>query len=213
MSNHIVIKNLGCCDYYNTWLKMQDFTLKRTAMTPDEIWLLEHDRVFTQGMAGKEEHILDARNIPVVQTDRGGQVTYHGPGQLVGYVLFDLRRLNIGVKNFVSLLEQSVIQLLADYGINAATREKAPGVYVFDKKICAIGLRIRRGCSYHGIALNITNDLEPFTRINPCGFRGLAVTKVGDFVNVSLDKVGQKFCEKLITAVHPCSKKRTPILY
>ena len=201
MSNHIIVKNLGFCDYHDAWLKMQNFTLSRDATTPDEIWLLEHERVFTQGVAGKEEHILDAKDIPVVQTDRGGQVTYHGPGQLIVYVLFDLRRLKIGVKKFVGLLELAVIQLLGDYGIGAAIKEGAPGVYVFDKKICSIGLRIRRGCSYHGIALNVNNDLEPFTRINPCGFRGLAVTKVGDFVSVTLDEVGKNFCTKLISAI------------
>lgn len=180
---------------------MQDFTLGRDAITPDEIWLLEHERVFTQGMAGKAEHVLDARDIPVVQTDRGGQVTYHGPGQLVGYVLFDLRRRKLGVKKFVELLENAVIQLLADYGIDAQTKEGAPGVYVLDKKICSIGLRIRRGCSCHGIALNVNNDLEPFTRINPCGFQKLSMTKVNDFIEVALDEVGKKFCDRFVEKI------------
>ncbi len=196
MLNDVVIKNLGLCDYHATWLKMQDFTLHRDATTPDEIWLLEHERVFTQGMAGKAEHVLDAKDIPVVQTDRGGQITYHGPGQLVGYVLFDLRRRKIGVKKFVELLETAVIQLLADYKIEASIKEGAPGVFVLDKKICSIGLRIRRGCSYHGIALNVNNDLEPFTRINPCGFPQLSMTRVGEYIDITLDEVGKKFCDK-----------------
>lgn len=196
-----IIKKLGLCPYRDCWLKMENFTLHRDATTLDEIWLVEHERVFTQGMAGKAEHVLDAGDIPVIQTDRGGQITYHGPGQLVCYVLFDLRRLKIGVKKFVNLLEQCVIDTLFDYGIHAATIDKAPGVYVSGKKICSIGLRIRRGCSYHGVALNVNNDLEPFTRINPCGFRGLEVTRVSNFVNVTLDEVGQNFCKKLIGTV------------
>lgn len=197
MPTNIITKNLGLCDYYQTWLKMQDFTLSRSAYTPDEIWLLEHPPVFTQGMAGKPEHVLDAKDIPVVQTDRGGQITYHGPGQLVCYVLFDLRRLKIGVKSFVGLLENTVIQLLAEYGIEAYARKDAPGVYTKHKKICSIGLRIRRGCSYHGIALNVNNDLEPFERINPCGFRDLSMTKISDFIPVTLDDVSERFCRIL----------------
>jgi len=198
MPNNIIIKNLDLCNYHQTWLKMRDFTLNRDTTTPDEIWLLEHDRVFTQGIAGKAEHVLNAKDIPVVQTDRGGQITYHGPGQLVCYILFDLRRLKIGVRNFVDLLEKATIQLLAEYGIQANTKKNAPGVYVLHKKICSVGLRIRRGCSYHGIALNVNNDLEPFTRINPCGFNDLSMTKVNDFASVTLDEIGKKFCRKFI---------------
>jgi lipoyl(octanoyl) transferase len=176
---------------------MRDFTLNRNDATPDEIWLLEHPPVFTQGLAGKPEHVLNPGNIPIIQTDRGGQVTYHGPEQLVGYVLFDLRRLKLGVKAYVSLIENSVIQLLADYNIEANTKPGAPGVYVAGKKICSIGLKISRGCSYHGIALNVNNDLEPFSRINPCGFQNLQMTKISDFVAVNIDDVGKKFCEKI----------------
>jgi len=198
MTPNIVIKNLGLCDYQQTWQEMRNFTLNREASTPDEVWLLEHPPVFTQGMAGKPEHVLNPGNIPIIQTDRGGQVTYHGPGQLVGYVLLDLRRLKIGVKAYVSLIENSVVQLLADYNIKANIKPGAPGVYVDGKKICSIGLKISRGCSYHGIALNVNNDLEPFSRINPCGFQNLQMTKISDFVSVTLEEIGQKFYEKLV---------------
>lgn len=197
MTHNIVIKNLGLCDYQQTWQKMRDFTLNRNESAPDEIWLLEHPPVFTQGLAGKPEHVLNPGNIPIIQTDRGGQVTYHGPGQLVGYVLFNLRHLKLGVKSYVNLIENSVLQLLADYNIEANTKPGAPGVYVADKKICSIGLKISRGCSYHGIALNVNNDLEPFSRINPCGFQNLQMTKISDFVAVNIDDVGKKFCEKI----------------
>lgn len=192
------IKNLGLCDYEQTWQKMRDFTLNRTKETHDEIWLLEHPPVYTQGLAGKPEHVLNPGDIPIIQTDRGGQVTYHGPGQLVGYVLVDLRRIKIGVKAFVNAIESAVVQLLSDYHINANTDPNAPGVYVNGKKICSLGLKISRGCSYHGIALNVNNNLEPFSRINPCGFRNLQMTKINDFVNVSLEEVGNKFCDKLL---------------
>lgn len=196
--NDIIIKKLGICNYQKTWQEMKDFTSGRRETTKDEVWLLEHPPVFTQGMAGKPEHILNPGNIPIVQTDRGGQVTYHGPGQLVGYVLVDLRRLKIGVKTYVSLIENSIMQLLADYNIRANINPSAPGVYVNGNKICSIGLKISRGCSYHGIALNINNDLEPFTRINPCGFHNLQMAKINDFIEVNIDEVGNNFCEKLI---------------
>ena len=156
---------------------MQDFTNQRNQETPDEIWLLEHDPVFTQGQNGKEEHLLNPGNIPVIQTDRGGQVTYHGPGQLMIYTLIDLKRKQLNVRDLVTLLEKSVIDLLAKYNIQAVAKREAPGVYVEEKKICSIGLRIRRGCSYHGIAFNVSMDLEPFTRINPCGFTALEMTQ------------------------------------
>lgn len=201
MAYNLVIKKLGVCDYQQTWQRMRDFTLQRGETTPDEIWLLEHPPVFTQGMAGKPEHVLNPRDIPIVQTDRGGQVTYHGPGQLVGYVLLDLRRLKIGVKSYVNLIESAVVQLLADYDIKANTDPSAPGVYVSGSKICSIGLKITRGCSYHGIALNVNNDLEPFSRINPCGFQNLQMTKIGNFLTITLDEVGQKFCENLLESI------------
>jgi lipoyl(octanoyl) transferase len=200
----MIIKTLGLCDYTEVWQAMKDFTENRDANTLDEIWLLEHFPVFTQGLAGKPEHVLNARDIPIVQTDRGGQITYHGPGQLIGYVLFDLKRAKIGVKAFVNSLENAVMQLLDDYDIKANADPHAPGVYVDCAKICSIGLRIRRGCSYHGIALNVNNELEPFSRINPCGFKGLRMTKMSDLVDhknsrfpVTLDVVGKIFAEKL----------------
>jgi lipoyl(octanoyl) transferase len=177
----IIIRQLGMQAYAATFARMQAFTLSRTEATPDEIWLLEHPPVFTQGQAGKPEHILDPGNIPVVQTDRGGQVTYHGPGQLVAYFLLDLRRLGFGIRRLVTLLENSVVATLGEYGIHAAPRSDAPGVYVDGAKICSLGLRVRHGCSYHGIAFNVNMDLSPFLRINPCGFKDLNVTQVHDF--------------------------------
>jgi lipoyl(octanoyl) transferase len=163
-------------DYLPCWDAMQQFTNSRDENTIDEIWLLEHNPVFTQGQNGKPEHVLNAGDIPVIQTDRGGQVTYHGPGQLMVYTLIDLRRKQVNVRELVSILENGVIDLLAEYGITAVARKDAPGVYVNDMKICSIGLRIRRGCSYLGIAFNISLDLEPFSRINPCGFSQLKMT-------------------------------------
>lgn len=172
----------GLQDYPATLAAMRDWTDARHEGTRDEVWLLEHPPVFTLGQAGRLEHILTPGAIPVVQSDRGGQVTYHGPGQLIVYPLFDLRRTGLGVKRLVNLLEQSVIDLLDIYGIAAARRTNAPGVYVADAKIASLGLRIRHGCSYHGLALNVAMDLEPFRRINPCGYVGLAITQVSDLV-------------------------------
>lgn len=161
---------------------MRDFTDTRTANTPDELWLLQHPSVFTLGQAGKAEHILCAGNIPVVNTDRGGQVTYHGLGQLVGYCLFDVKRLGIGVRELVETLEDALVNTLAEYGINAWANREAHGVYVGSKKIASLGLRIRKGCSYHGFSLNIDMDLEPFQRINPCGYTGLQMTQMSDYL-------------------------------
>lgn len=172
----INIRWLGKKDYASCWQAMRDFTDNRQTDTLDEIWFLEHDPVFTQGQNGKPEHILNPGMIPIVQTDRGGQVTYHGPGQLMVYTLIDLRRKKFNVRELVTALEQSVINMLADYRITATAKLDAPGVYVDGAKICSIGLRIRRGCSYHGIAFNISLDTEPFTRINPCGFTNLRMT-------------------------------------
>ena len=170
----------GLSDYGETWSAMRAFTAVRNPDTPDELWLLEHPPVFTLGQAGRPEHLLDPGPIPVVRTDRGGQVTYHGPGQLVAYLLYDLHRAGIGVRRLVGLLEQSVIDLLAARGIGALARADAPGVYVDGAKIASVGLRVSRGCSYHGIALNVDLDLDPFRRINPCGYPGLAVTRLAD---------------------------------
>ncbi len=170
-------KFLGCVEYAPTFAAMQEFTAARTAETPDELWVVEHPPVFTQGLAGKAEHILRSTGIPVVQIDRGGQVTYHGPGQLVIYLLLDLRRREIKVRELVSRMEQALIDCLAGYGITAARLAGAPGVYVDgDTKIAALGLRIKNGCSYHGLALNVDMDLSPFQAINPCGYAGMAVT-------------------------------------
>jgi lipoyl(octanoyl) transferase len=176
----LTIRWLGRKDYQPCWTSMQEFTQSRNEETADEVWLLEHTPVFTQGQNGKPEHVLNPGDIPVVQTDRGGQVTYHGPGQLMVYTLIDLRRKKINVRELVTLLEQSVIDLLAEYNINAAAKAEAPGVYVDHKKICSIGLRIRKGCSYHGIAFNVALDLEPFSRINPCGFAQLQMAQFSE---------------------------------
>ena len=180
ISETLLVRRLGLCEYEPTWRAMQAFTDERGPDTPDELWLLEHPSVYTQGQAGLPEHVLDAGGIPVIQVDRGGQVTYHGPGQVVAYTLLDLHRAGFGVKRLVHLLERSVIDLLAGYGIESAARPDAPGVYVEDAKIAAIGLRVRRGCSFHGLALNVDMDLDPFSRINPCGYPGLAVTQILD---------------------------------
>jgi lipoyl(octanoyl) transferase len=173
-------RRLGLQPYAPVYRQMREFTLARTGETPDELWFLEHEPVFTQGQAGKAEHVLAPGAIPVVQSDRGGQVTYHGPGQLMGYVLVDLTRLGYGIRSLVTRLEQATVDLLAGYGVEAAARRDAPGVYVDGRKICSLGLRVRKGCTYHGLALNVAMDLEPFARINPCGFRGLAMTQVAE---------------------------------
>lgn len=178
MHRSVVIRHLGCVLYEPTWHAMQHFTQIRDADSADEIWLLEHPAVFTQGQAGKAEHVFAAGDIPVVQVDRGGQVTYHGPGQLVAYVLVDVRRSEQGVRDLVTALENSLIELLRYYGIAARAKPDAPGVYVADKKIASLGLRIRRGCSFHGLALNVDMDLQPFQRINPCGYAGMQMTQL-----------------------------------
>ena len=195
----LTIRQLAQQDYVPCWEQMQQFTQNRTENTPDELWLLEHPPVFTQGQAGKAEHILNPGEIPVVQTDRGGQVTYHGPGQLVAYVLFDLRRLGIGIRKLVENLEETVIRTIADYGIKGEGCRDAPGVYVNGAKICSIGLRVKRGCSYHGIAFNINLDTEPFRRINPCGFQNLQVTHVTEqsAQALTVPEIEAQFCSHL----------------
>ncbi len=176
----VIVRDLGRTPYEPVFADMRAFTDARGADTPDEIWLTEHHPVFTQGQAGRAEHLLMPGDIPVVQSDRGGQVTYHGPGQITGYLLFDLRRLGVSVRGLVSGIEQAMIDTLAGYGIGAAARSDAPGVYVNGAKIGSLGLRVRRGCSYHGLALNVNMDLEPFTRINPCGLTDTPVTQIVD---------------------------------
>lgn len=177
-----LIRDLGLTDYTPVWQAMQTFTNTRDANTPDELWVLQHNPVFTQGQAGKPEHVLDAHGIPVIQSDRGGQVTYHGPGQLVIYFLLDVRRRGFGVRALVDLIENSVIDVLHSYGIEAELRKGAPGVYVKDRKIAALGLRVRKGGSLHGLSFNVDMDLAPFSYINPCGYAGMEVTQLRDLV-------------------------------
>ncbi|ROQ21021.1 lipoyl(octanoyl) transferase [Marinimicrobium koreense] len=174
------VSDLGRRPYDAVWQAMRAFTDERDAETQDQLWLVEHPPVFTQGQAGKPEHLLLPGDIPVVQTDRGGQVTYHGPGQLVAYPLLDLRRLGMGVRDLVTALEETLVGLLASYGVEAYPRPDAPGVYIAGDKVASLGLRVRRGCSFHGLALNVAMDLEPFRRINPCGYQGLQMTQLAD---------------------------------
>jgi lipoyl(octanoyl) transferase len=201
MSLPLKVRRLGRQPYAATWEAMSDFTNNRGPDTPDELWLLEHDPVFTQGQAGKAEHVLAPGNIPVVQVDRGGQVTYHGPGQIVGYPLIDLRRAGVSVRELVNKLEQSIIDTLAHWNIGAERLDGAPGVYVAGAKVAALGLRVRRGCSFHGLAFNVNMDLEPYHRINPCGYKGLAVTQVLDLGGPSRlsdveDALVEEFCRQ-----------------
>ncbi|MGR5944428.1 MULTISPECIES: lipoyl(octanoyl) transferase LipB [Enterobacter] len=181
----ILVRQLGLQPYEPVSQAMHDFTDSRDETTPDEIWLVEHLPVFTQGQAGKAEHLLTTGDIPVIQSDRGGQVTYHGPGQQVMYVLLNLKRRKLGVRELVTLLEQTVVNTLAEYGIDAHPRADAPGVYVGEMKICSLGLRIRKGCSFHGLALNINMDLAPFLRINPCGYAGMEMTQMRQWVETA----------------------------
>lgn len=194
MQQQLIIRDLGIAEYQPIWEAMKTFTDGRQPETPDEIWLLEHPPVFTQGQAGKPEHVLNAGDIPIVQTDRGGQITYHGPGQLIVYVLLDLNRLKMGTRDLVTTLENVIIQILNDYKISAHARRDAPGVYVDDAKICSLGLRVRKGFSYHGLAFNINMDLTPFSSINPCGYAGQKITQLRDFIpDIQLEAVKQKF--------------------
>lgn len=176
----LAVRRLGLQPYYEVWRDMQRFTDRRTPATDDELWLLQHPPVYTLGKNGRPEHVLDPGDIPVIHSDRGGQVTYHGPGQLIVYTLLDLNRRGVGVRELVTRIENGVIELLGDYDIAANARKDAPGVYVAGRKIAALGLRVRRGCSFHGLALNVDMDLEPFARINPCGYEGLEVTQLSE---------------------------------
>lgn len=178
----LIVRHLGVVDYLPTLEAMRTLTAERDDATPDEIWLLQHPQVFTQGQAGKPEHLLAPGDIPVIQVERGGQVTYHGPGQLVAYLMLDLRRLDLGVRELVSVMEQTLVDVLASYGVEAAPKADAPGVYVNGDKIASLGLRVRRGCSFHGLALNVDMDMTPFQRINPCGYAGLKMTQLKDLV-------------------------------
>lgn len=198
----LIVRSLGEQRYSETWEAMKTFTADRDSSTPDEIWCLEHPRVYTQGQAGKAEHILAPGDIPVIQVDRGGQVTYHGPGQLVVYLMLDLTRAKLGVRTLVDVIEQAIVRTLAGLDITAAPRPDAPGVYVNGAKIASLGLRVRRGCSFHGLALNVAMDMEPFRRINPCGFAGMPMCQVSDFVaGVSVEGLSQRLSEELVAGL------------
>ncbi|MGB2079132.1 MAG: lipoyl(octanoyl) transferase LipB [Vibrio sp.] len=204
MSQQLIVKQLGRKAYEGVWQAMHQFTDTRDDKAIDEVWLVEHEPVFTQGQAGKAEHLINTGDIPVVQSDRGGQVTYHGPGQLVVYFMLNLRRKNIGVRELVTYIENIVIETLAEFNIESAARPDAPGVYVQpelgpQKKICSLGLRIRRGCSFHGLALNVNMDLSPFLRINPCGYAGMEMAQVTDFTATDLPQVQQVILQKIST--------------
>jgi lipoyl(octanoyl) transferase len=192
------VRELGRQAYEPVWRAMQRFTDARGEHTEDEIWMVEHDPVFTLGQAGKPEHVLASGDIPVIHVDRGGQVTYHGPGQIVAYPLFDLKRMKVGVREYVHRIEQAIIDTAAEWSIHAERKEGAPGVYVAGAKVAALGIRVRRGCTFHGLAFNIGMDLEPFHRINPCGYQGLEVTTLSDLGGPSgMDAVKPVLLEKL----------------
>lgn len=195
----LVVRHLGLVEYQPTLESMRQLTRERDEQTADEIWLLQHPKVFTQGQAGKAEHLLAPGDIPVVQVERGGQVTYHGPGQLVAYLMLDLRRLDLGVRELVTAMEQSLVDLLAGYGIEAAPKADAPGVYVAGDKIASLGLRVSRGCSFHGLALNVDMDMTPFLRINPCGYAGLKMVQMRDLLPAppAFDEVAQRLEQAL----------------
>ena len=196
MNPRLTVRRLGLADYAPVWRAMQAFTDGRDDATGDEFWLVQHPPVFTQGQAGRAEHVLTPGDIPVIQVDRGGQVTYHGPGQIVGYPLIDLRRLGIGVKDFVNRIEEALVRVLAGHGVTGERVAGAPGIYVAGAKIASLGLRVRRGCSFHGLAFNIDMDLEPFRRINPCGYAGLEVTQLSALAPVEIAAVERQLIEE-----------------
>lgn len=194
-----IVHSLGLVEYQPTWDAMKQFTAARTPDTRDEIWLLQHPPVYTQGLAGKPEHLLHNTNIPVVKIDRGGQITYHGPGQIIAYCLLDMRRWKIGVRDLVRLMEQSVIDLLAEFNVVAIGREEAPGVYVDNAKIAALGLKIKNGYCYHGLSFNVNMDLTPFNNINPCGYQGLRVTQACELgITASINELQAQLAQNLI---------------
>ncbi|EAR62990.1 lipoyl(octanoyl) transferase LipB [Neptuniibacter caesariensis] len=200
LTEQLIVRNLGLQPYEPTWQKMQAFTNERDENALDEIWSLQHEPVFTQGQAGKEEHLLGTGDIPVVQVDRGGQVTYHGPGQAIVYLLLNLKRKKLGVRELVSIMEDAVVETLADFQIEAYAKPDAPGVYVANSKIASLGLRVRRGCSFHGLALNLAMDLEPFLRINPCGYAGMEMTQLGMLVSdLDQNEATERLLDHLIT--------------
>jgi lipoyl(octanoyl) transferase len=197
------VRNLGRVEYEPTWRAMQAFTAQRGAETPDELWLVEHPPVYTLGQAGKVEHLIAATDIPLVPIDRGGQITYHGPGQVVAYVLVDLRRRGYGIRELVSRMEQAVIDLLAAHAVTAERQAGAPGVYVAGAKIAALGLRVRHGCTYHGLAFNVDMDLAPYAAINPCGYPGMAVTQCRDLgVRLTPQQAEDALGQALLDAIY-----------
>jgi lipoyl(octanoyl) transferase len=210
----MIVRQLGRVDYKTTWQRMREFTDSRAPESADELWIVEHDPVFTQGVAGKPEHLLiNPANIPIVKTDRGGQITYHGPGQTVVYVMFNLKRAGFGVRELVIRIENAVIATLKEFGVNAYGKRDAPGVYVKEAKISSLGLKIRNGCSYHGVALNVNMDLAPFSFINPCGYEGLRVTHLHDFgadlpAN-DVAKVGERLARHLDVTLNATYTKAT----
>jgi len=195
------VRQLGLSDYELVWHAMQDFTDQRDEHTIDELWLVQHPAVFTQGQAGKAEHVLAPGDIPVIQVDRGGQVTYHGPGQIVAYPLLDIRRSGLGVRELVNRIEESIIRVLERYEVKGERREGAPGIYVSDEKIASLGLRVRRGRTFHGLAFNIDMDLEPFQRINPCGFEGLSVTQLSDLAKIEIGEVETQLVDSIASSL------------
>jgi lipoyl(octanoyl) transferase len=211
--NHVampVIHSLGLVDYRTTWDAMKKFTVERTAETRDEIWLLQHQPVYTQGLAGLPEHLLNPTNIPVVKIDRGGQITYHGPGQIVAYLLLDMRRWKIGVRDLVNVMEDAVIDLLAEFGVHATNRIDAPGVYVNDAKIAALGLKIKHGCCYHGLSFNVDMDLSPFANINPCGYQGLQVTQACALgITATINELQAQLAQNLVQGLQNHLKEKT----
>ena len=208
--NTLIVRQLGRQRYMPIWQKMQDFTDTRDENTPDEIWLVEHESVFTQGQAGKDEHLLAPGDIEVIKVDRGGQITYHGPGQQMMYVLFNLRRLKIGVRELVTWLEVCIIESLAEYDIKAYAKADAPGVYVNDSKIASLGLRVRRGCSFHGLALNVNMDLSPFLRINPCGYAGMNMVQTKELNGPqNLQSAGEGLVKHMIKKLNAAQVKHT----
>ncbi len=198
-SDRVLIKYLGLQAYQPIWSAMQDFTIQRNADSYDEIWLLEHPSIFTMGRNAQAEHILETSNIPIINSDRGGQITYHGPGQLVIYLMIDIKRRTLGVRKLITLIEQSIIDTLNDYQLNAYAKKEAPGVYINNAKIAALGLRIKKGCTFHGLSLNIAMDLSPFKQINPCGYKNLPIVQLSDYISdIKMSQVQQKIISYLV---------------